>query len=241
MAAAEHAARGPAPAAAGRAAGGAPGSAPGSAPGGAAGGAAIAARAHAHVPGRIGPNAITRVAEALLAEAGATARAELFARAGLSAYLRDPPQAMVDEREVIALHAALRAGLPPDTLRRVNRDAGARTGAYLLGNRIPRPVQMLLRALPAPLAARVLVAAIGRHAWTFAGAARFSARARRPVGFTLADCPMCRGARSRQVRCDFYAACFEHLFQSLVHRNTQVRETQCIAAGDDVCHFEVGW
>jgi divinyl protochlorophyllide a 8-vinyl-reductase len=208
---------------------------------GAAGGARTGAPAAAHIHGRIGPNAITRVAEALLEEVGAAARAELFGRAGLTDYLRDPPQQMVAEEEVIGLHEVLRAQLPVDQARRVNRDAGARTGAYLLGNRIPRPVQVLLRALPAPLAARLLVSAIRRHAWTFAGTAHFSARGARPVGFTLAGCPLCRGAHASGPCCDFYAACFEHLFRALVHRHATVRETTCTAAGDAACHFDVRW
>lgn len=197
-----------------------------------------AATAHAH--GRIGPNAITRVAEALEAEAGATVRAEIFARAGLSIYLREPPREMVDERDVISLHTVLRASLPAEVVRRVNRDAGARTGAYLLGNRIPRPVQILLRALPAPLAARVLVAAIGRHAWTFAGSACFHGQGR-PAGFSLAGCPICRGARASEPCCDFYAATFEHRFRALVHRDARVRETACTACGDPTCQFDAVW
>lgn len=193
------------------------------------------------VRGRIGPNAITRVAEALLAEVGTDTRAELFDRAGLAAYLRNPPQQMVDEQEVLALHDVLRACLSPAQARRVNRDAGARTGAYLLAHRIPRPVQTLLRLLPAPLAARALVAAIGRHAWTFAGTAAFSARVGRPVSFVLAGCPMCRGAHADVACCDFYTACFEHLFRALVHRRATVRETLCAATGDAVCRFDVRW
>ena len=203
----------------------------------AAGGAVSATHDH----GRIGPNAITRVAEALLDEVGAAARTGVFSLAGLDAYLRDPPQQMVDEKEVIGLHEVLRARLSAQQARRVNRDAGARTGAYLLAHRIPRPVQRLLRVLPAPLAARVLVAAIRRHAWTFAGTAAFSARGGRPVAFTLAGCPLCRGARTAGPCCDFYAACFEHLFRDLVHRHATVRETACAAAGDAVCRFDVRW
>jgi len=207
----------------------------------AAGAGADAAPAPAHYRGRIGPNAITRVAEALLDQMGVAVRAELFGRAGLDAYLREPPRQMVDEEEVIGLQDVLRARLSPEQARRVNRDAGARTGAYLLAHRIPRPVQGLLRVLPAPLAARVLVAAIRRHAWTFAGTADFSARAARPAGFTLAGCPMCRGARSDGPCCDFYAACFERLFRALVHPRATVRETECAAAGDAACRFDVRW
>jgi len=191
--------------------------------------------------GRIGPNAITRVAEALLEEVGTETRRDIFASAGLEGCLRDPPQHMVDEQDVMALHAVLRARLAPEQVRRVNRDAGVRTGAYLLARRIPGPVQKLLRILPAPLAARALVAAIRRHAWTFAGTAHFSARSGRPVSFTLAGCPLCRGARTDGPCCDFYAACFEHLFRTLVHRRAAVRETACAAAGDAHCRFDVRW
>ena len=195
----------------------------------------------AHARGRIGPNAITRVAEALLEEVGAETRREIFAGARLEGYLRDPPQHMVEEQEVMALHDVLRARLAPEHVRRVNRDAGVRTGAYLLARRIPRPVQKLLRILPAPLAARVLVTAIRRHAWTFAGTADFNAQSGRPVSFTLAGCPMCRGARTDAPCCDFYTACFEHLFRTLVHRRAAVCETACAAAGHVHCRFEVRW
>jgi hypothetical protein len=57
----------------------------------------------------------------------------------------------------------------------VARSAGRRTADYLLAHRIPKPVQALLKALPARLAARVLLSAIARHAWTFAGSGVFSA------------------------------------------------------------------
>ncbi len=46
---------------------------------------------------RIGPNAVTRVAEALRAHAGDAATAALFGRAGLAAYIARPPEAMVPE------------------------------------------------------------------------------------------------------------------------------------------------
>jgi len=51
-------------------------------------------------PARIGPNAITRVAEALNARFGSAV--DVFADAGLAHYLAAPPEQMVDEREVIA-------------------------------------------------------------------------------------------------------------------------------------------
>jgi divinyl protochlorophyllide a 8-vinyl-reductase len=190
--------------------------------------------------GRIGPNAITRVAEALPAYIGTRATQQLFERAGLATYLRQPPQQMVDEAEVTRLHRELRASLGA-TAAAVARNAGERTADYLLAHRIPKPAQALLKVLPAPLAARVLLSAITRHAWTFAGSGRFEARAGRPVVLTLRDNPLCRGVTSDVPVCDFYAATFERLFRVLVHRETQVFEVACEARGDAACVFELRW
>lgn len=186
---------------------------------------------------RIGPNAITRIAEAL----GVEQARRVFAHAGLAAYLEAPPSTMVDEREVIALHTALHAKLGERRARHVTRQAGERTARYLLAHRIPRPAQHLLRALPAPLAARLLVRAIAAHAWTFAGSGRFRAQAGHPVVLTITDNPLCRGVRSAVPHCDYYAAVFETLFRELVHASSVVIETTCEARGDAACAFELSW
>jgi divinyl protochlorophyllide a 8-vinyl-reductase len=119
-----------------------------------------------------------------------------------------------------------------------------RTADYLLAHRIPLPVQRVLKRLPAGLAARVLLAAISRHAWTFAGSGRFSAspagRGRRPLVLEIRNNPLCRG-HAAVPACDFYAATFERLFQVLVHRDAQVVETACEACGDAACRFELRW
>ncbi len=194
-----------------------------------------------HAAGRIGPNAITRVAEVLRDRLGADGMARLFGLAGLAAYVDHPPQAMVDEAEVVRLHAVLRAALGTADAARVAREAGGRTGDYLLAHRIPKPVQALLKRLPAPLAARMLLGAITRHAWTFAGSGEFTATAGRPVRLTIRDNPMCRGLQSDVPACDFYAATFERLFRALVHPDARVVEVACEACGDDACRFEVRW
>jgi divinyl protochlorophyllide a 8-vinyl-reductase len=191
--------------------------------------------------GRIGPNAIIRVAEALPGYVGAGMTRGLFESAGLAAYLLAPPQQMVDEAEVARLHAALRQALGSGLAGQVARDAGRRTADYLLAHRIPKPVQALLKVLPAPLAARVLLSAIRRHAWTFAGSGEFSARAGRPVELQIRGNPMCRDLRSETPACDFYAATFERLFRALVHPASHVIETACEACGDDACRFQIHW
>lgn len=196
-------------------------------------------------PARIGPNAITRVAEALPLRHGPTVTAQVFERAGLARYLRQPPQTMVDEAEVRRLHAALRDTLGDAEARAVARAAGTRTADYLLAHRIPRAAQRLLNALPAALAARVLLAAVARHAWTFAGSGRFSAHCAwahgPPVVLTIRGNPLCKDLVAPAPACDYYAATFERLFRVLVQPRSQVRESECEACGDTECRFEIDW
>jgi divinyl protochlorophyllide a 8-vinyl-reductase len=100
---------------------------------------------------------------------------------------------------------------------------------------------MLLKLLPAPLAARVLLAAITRNAWTFVGSGRFKARAGTPVQLTIQHNPLCVGVQSDTPACDFYAATFETLFRTLVHTRAQVREVECESCGASACRFEIRW
>jgi divinyl protochlorophyllide a 8-vinyl-reductase len=191
--------------------------------------------------GRIGPNAITRVAEVLRLRRGEADTAALFGLAGLLPYLKQPPEAMVDEAEVMRLHQVLRERLGTDGARAVAREAGARTADYLLAHRIPRAAQTVLKRLPAALAARALLSSIRGHAWTFAGSGRFVARAGHPVVLSISGNPMCRGAVLGQPGCDFYAATFERLFRVLVHPAARAVETDCEACGDALCRFELRW
>jgi divinyl protochlorophyllide a 8-vinyl-reductase len=188
---------------------------------------------------RIGPNAVTRVAEVLVERFGVLRMAAIFRRAGLAQYVDALPKQMVDEAEVIRLHVELRATLDAAATRDVAREAGRRTGDYLLAHRIPRPVQWLLKSLPPPLAARVLLAAITRHAWTFAGSGRFEVLGYSPVRVSISGNPLARGVRADMPQCDYYAATFERLFCALVSRHSTVVETHCEAAGAAACVFEM--
>jgi divinyl protochlorophyllide a 8-vinyl-reductase len=190
--------------------------------------------------GRIGPNAVTRVAEVLVERFGRQPAARVFAAAGLAAYVDTPPTAMIDEDEVIRLHRALRAALGP-AAREVARAAGERTADYVHDHRIPRAVRALLGVLPAPLAARLLLVAITRHAWTFAGSGTFRIESFAPVRLAIRGNPLCRGVVADAPQCDYYAATFERLFVRLVSPLARVREIACEAAGADACVFEIRW
>jgi len=191
--------------------------------------------------GRIGPNAVIRVLESLNERTGRTVAESVFQRAGLGGYLVVPPDSMVPEAEVIALQQALRAELGIAEARAIARDAGRRTGDYLLARRIPRPAQVLLKILPAKLAAHTLLKAIAGNAWTFVGTGRFMVVSDDPPRIEITDSPLCRGTQSDEPLCDFYVGTFERLFRVLVHPDTVFTETACQAMGDSSCLFEAHW
>jgi divinyl protochlorophyllide a 8-vinyl-reductase len=189
--------------------------------------------------GRIGPNAVIRLAEALDAVESKAVTLRLFNAAGFGAHAVLPPDAMVPEGEVTALHRQLRSELGPKRASSVSWLAGLRTADYLLANRIPRPAQRLLKLLPARLAAFILLKAIGSHAWTFAGTSRFSWKLGKTVTLTFEDCPLCRGDHAATPCCSYYAATFERLFRVLIAADATVTETDCIAKGGRACRFEI--
>lgn len=164
---------------------------------------------------------------------------EIAAVAGLMRYRAAPPEAMVPAAEARALHQAVRAVLGPERGAAVLRAAGDGTGRYLLAHRIPARVQTLLRLLPAPLAARALVAAIRRHAWTFGVPGGFGVEWRGGLRLSLAANPLCAPGDAARPACDFYAATFETLFRNLVGTRLHVAETACIAQGDPACIFAI--
>jgi divinyl protochlorophyllide a 8-vinyl-reductase len=191
--------------------------------------------------GQIGPNAVTRVEEALREIEGKAAPVAIFREAALEKYLASPPLAMVDELEVVALHRVLHTAFNGERARKVAQIAGRKTADYLLAQRIPRVAQGLLRHLPATIACRLLAKAIARNAWTFAGSGRVTVQHGRPTIFTIHACPICRGIKAPSPTCDYYGATFERLFTELVDRRVKVEEVDCLATGGQACQFCIDW
>ena len=189
--------------------------------------------------GKIGPNAIIRVIEALNAVETPQMVQRIFKAASLETYLIRAPTEMVDEQEVVRLHRILHRDLGDGQARSVGWTAGTLTADYLMRHRIPRPVQTLLNYCPARLASRILAKAIAKNAWTFVGTGTFSADHARPTRFTIRDCPISRGQHSAEPYCDFYAATFERLYRRLVHKDARVVEIACQAQGAPACVFEI--
>ncbi len=184
---------------------------------------------------RIGPNAILQHLPVLDEAIGEILRGALLQQAGVA---EPPPDAgMLPEGDVARLHHAVRLFLP-DRAPAIQRAAGLATGDYILAHRIPPPAQRLIRVMPAPLGARVLGAAIGRHAWTFAGSGRFEVLGHRPLRIAIAANPLATGPAAAPV-CHWHAAVFERLFRALVWPRAQVTEARCTATGADACRFVI--
>jgi divinyl protochlorophyllide a 8-vinyl-reductase len=167
--------------------------------------------------------------------AGVQKRAQILKRAGIFA-LPDGTK-MIPEGEAARLHQQLRRE-EPGKAARLAEEAGRLTAEYILAHRIPKPVQWLLKALPAGLAARLLAKAIEKHAWTFVGSGRF--RIIDAWTFEIENNPLICGEASDHCLCHWHAGVFARLYQELVSPTCQCEETCCGAVtGGGVCRFEL--
>ncbi|MEO1786585.1 MAG: bacteriochlorophyll 4-vinyl reductase [Pseudomonadota bacterium] len=182
---------------------------------------------------RIGPNAVLQLEQALVETSGESASGRVFARAGLSGLLTDRPTDMVDEQLPRALFDSLFAEFPEPQARRIAHRAGVLTGEYILEHRIPATVRMLLAWLPAGTAQPLLLGAILRHAWTFAGSGRCIATAGRAARIEIAANPLAMPG------CAWHVGVFETLFRRLVSPRASVSHGPCCLDGDAACHFEI--
>lgn len=180
---------------------------------------------------RIGPNAILQMLPVLEA---AGLRDVVLKRAGIVTI--PSGDEMIPQAPAAALHQALRVEAP-DRAAALAREAGLRTGEYILAHRIPGFAQAILRHIPRPLAARALSRAITRHAWTFAGSGQFRAADR--WHFALTANPIVAGETSAAPLCHWHAAVFERLYTALVDPDVTCVETACCAQGAPACTFAI--
>jgi len=140
-----------------------------------------------HATAHIGPNAILQHLPLLHSSLGPNATSALLAQAGLA----QPPAAhgMVAQATVARFHNAVTQHLGARAPA-LQWAAGVGTGRYILANRIPRPAQALLRALPSAWGARLLTRAILQHAWTFAGSGQLQVIQRSPLVLGLHQNPL---------------------------------------------------
>lgn len=185
--------------------------------------------------GLIGPNAILQLLPVMHEAMGPERTARLLEDADV---VRTPDGlSMIPETEAARLHQCLRRA-EPSLAPAMSAEAGQRTADYILAHRIPKPVQWVLKLLPATFAAKMLSGAIDRHAWTFAGSGRF--RVLTPWVFEIADNPLVRGERSDTCLCHWHAAVFTRLYTTLVAPSCRCMETACGAQDrGNVCRFQL--
>ena len=191
--------------------------------------------------GHIGPNAVIQLVAALKELGETEAMERLFAEADRSAWIDSPPSTMIPASEAARLHVGLRGVLPAQRAEAGLSLAGRLTADYLLANRIPRPVQFVLKLLPARLAASILMRAISANAWTFGGADGFSYKVGSGVEAIIHNNPLCAGLHTETPACVWHAAVFETLFRALVSAATRAQEIDCCAQGKDCCRFQLLW
>jgi divinyl protochlorophyllide a 8-vinyl-reductase len=188
---------------------------------------------------RIGPNTIIQVA-GVLRDRLSPSFAEAILRDATPYSMTSMPSDMVDEREAQAVVQALVKRVGAVTATPVLREAGYRTGDYLLANRIPGFAQLIIRLAPRRIGLAILLKAMAANAWTFAGSGHFHiVKARRTPELVFGDCAMCRDMHEDQPMCDFYAGTFERLIAELVAPDVRVTEVECMAQGGTVCRFQL--
>ena len=184
---------------------------------------------------KVGPNAIIQTRKALNTLCGIARRSAIFEQAGLGALGDDRLCDLVDVGQVNALNQAIGQRLQPPLAHAVLRRAGELTGAYVLENRIPKPAHQLLKALPRAIAQRLLMKAIARNAWTFAGQARVETGA---DWILIHANPICQGRLGFSC-CEWHVAVFSRLFRTLVDPRIRIHETHCNGQGSEGCRFTV--
>ncbi|MEE4337667.1 bacteriochlorophyll 4-vinyl reductase [Erythrobacter sp.] len=177
-------------------------------------------KARASTPGEaeIGPNAVLQTVRIIEERLGSEVSAAILAEAGLSGL--PSGECMIRETHAIALHRALHRRLPREAPA-IARSAGWATADYIIAHRIPGAAKVLLRLLPASLAAPLMMAAIRRHAWTFAGAGRFTPRG----GWSFTIDRSRAGDQPAPPAClfEWYGAVFTRLFRELVAERCECR------------------
>lgn len=188
-----------------------------------------------HASGLIGPNAVLQMLPVITRFDGPERCARLLAAAGID---REPDgHSMIPETLAARLHRQVRLE-EPDLAPRLAADAGRETANYILANRIPKPAQWILKALPKAAAARLLSHAIAQHAWTFVGSGTLYVPD--PWTFEIEDNPLIRGECSDTCLCHWHAAVFARLYQVLVSTACRCEETRCGAQDPrHRCRFEL--
>ncbi len=183
-------------------------------------------------PAKIGPNSIIQTVAALEAMFGGKEAEAILTRAGQGHWIGNLPSEMTDESKFHALARALLKEIGEQKTATILEDSGRRTAAYLLRVRIPGFFQKILKPLPPGPAFRLLLFAISKNAWTFAGSGEFRyTSGKQPVISVKVTCP------SQPVVGNFYLGTFEALLEALVNPKTTIKASIRKESGAILCTY----
>lgn len=183
--------------------------------------------------GFVGPNAIIQVAHAVNESLGPRCLRRMLKHAHVTNPLLAPPEGMIDQGSALALMRTVRSELPAEQAHLIAYDAGRRTADYLLENRIPRFAKAILAGSPERLATWLLLKAIQRNAWTFAGSGTCTIQGPPTSRISIENNPLAMPG------CVWHVAVFDRLFQRLVNPDIGFAHTSCCCAGAKSCVFEL--
>ena len=182
----------------------------------------------------VGPNAVTQLHAAMCAAGRYALMERVFAAAGHQEWLSSAPEAMIPEAAAADVHRqGWRLANPADAAH-LAADAGRRTADYVMENRIPAPVRALLSVLPGMLSEPLLLSAIARHGWTFAGSGDVRILRGGDAALEIRPNPL-----AGPFGCVWHMAVFTAMWQRFVHPEAQVVETACCSSGAPACRFAV--
>lgn len=188
------------------------------------------------ITARIGPNAIIQTIAALRERHGPEELRSLLA-GDAEGYLSRLPHEMIPEQEFHALVGLLVARLGAERAGEILYRSGQGTANYVRDNRIPALARALMGLLPAAARLRLLLPAIGRHAWTFVGSGTFRFGLGRRPWVSIAGHPG-QGDLAAAL-CRYYCGAFTQLLRRLVSEEIVLREVTCQTRGGDACLFEI--
>lgn len=183
---------------------------------------------------RIGPNALIQTVAAMRESLSEAQVAAVLDRCNQEHLLRESVTGMVAEQSFAGLVAALADQLGIERAHQILQRAGQRTADYLLAHRIPGLFQRLLGILPGRMALKLLLAAIGRHAWTFAGSGTFVYSVARPSRIIVTS-PI----RPAAALYGFYGGTFDHLIRVLIDAQVTLESFASERAGWSECAYFV--
>ncbi len=177
---------------------------------------------------KIGPNSIIQTAQSLIDHCGIEVKNKLLDQAGLSKYISELPSEMVSETEFHAFVQVLLEDQGKLMTAEILQDSGERTAVYLLKNRIPGFFQTIVKPLPNKLGLKMLLFAISKNAWTFAGSGQFSYHISNESYIKVVVTHSSNAAVA-----NFYFGTFKRLLGELIDSRI-VLEIETLEAGDTI-------